>query len=99
MRNLNNPWEIVQERAELADMRFHDVRHSYEPRVPALGQSLPMIGHLGGHTGRDDRAQFASVPGLGAGSRDLGRGEHRGGLSDGRLEAGRSGLIGPVPLM
>ena len=50
MRNLNDPWEIVCDRAGLKDMRIHDCRHSYASRALALGESLPMIGRLLGHT-------------------------------------------------
>ena len=50
MRNLNDPWDIVCERAGLEDMRLHDCRHSYASRALALGESLPMIGRLLGHT-------------------------------------------------
>ena len=46
MRNLNDPWDIVCERAGLEDMRLHDCRHSYASRALALGESLPMIGKL-----------------------------------------------------
>lgn len=32
-RNLNDPWEIVCERAGLEDLRIHDARHSYASRA------------------------------------------------------------------
>ena len=61
MRNLNDPWEIVCERAGLADMRIHDVRHSYASRALALGESLPMIGRLLGHTQVETTARYAHL--------------------------------------
>ena len=61
MRNLNDPWEIVCERAGLEDMRLHDCRHSYASRALALGESLPMIGKLLGHTQVETTARYAHL--------------------------------------
>ena len=61
MRNLNNPWEIVCERAGLKDMRLQDCRHSYASRALALGESLPMIGRLLGHTLVETTARYAHL--------------------------------------
>ena len=61
MRNLNDPWEIVCGRAGLADMRLHDCRHSYASRALALGESLPMIGRLLGHTQVETTARYAHL--------------------------------------
>ena len=61
MRNLNDPWEIFCERAGLEDMRLHDCRHSYASRVLALGESLPMIGRLLGHTQVETTARYAHL--------------------------------------
>ena len=61
MRNLNDPWDIVCERAGLKDMRLHDCRHSYASRALALGESLPMIGRLLGHTQVETTARYAHL--------------------------------------
>ena len=61
MRNLNDPWEIVCARAGLEDMRLHDCRHSYASRALALGESLPMIGRLLGHTQVETTARYAHL--------------------------------------
>ena len=61
MRNLNNPWEIVCERAGLEDVRIHDARHSYASQALALGESLPMIGRLLGHTQVQTTARYAHL--------------------------------------
>ena len=61
MRNLNDPWEIVCDRAGLKDMRLHDCRHSYASRALALGESLPMIGRLLGHTQVETTARYAHL--------------------------------------
>ena len=61
MRNLNDPWEVVCGRAGLKDLRLHDCRHSYASRALALGQSLPMIGRLLGHTQVETTARYAHL--------------------------------------
>ena len=61
MRKLNDPWDIVCERAGLEDMRLHDCRHSYASRALALGESLPMIGRLLGHTHVQTTARYAHL--------------------------------------
>ena len=61
MRNLNDPWKIVCARAGLEDVRIHDARHSYASRALALGESLPMIGRLLGHTRVETTARYAHL--------------------------------------
>ena len=61
MRNLNDPWEVICQRAGLEDMRLHDCRHSYASRALALGESLPMIGRLLGHTQVETTARYAHL--------------------------------------
>jgi integrase len=61
MRNLNDPWEVICKRAGLKDMRLHDCRHSYASRALALGESLPMIGRLLGHTQVETTARYAHL--------------------------------------
>ena len=50
MINLNTPWRFVRKRAGLEDVRLHDCRHSFASRALALGESLPAIGKLLGHS-------------------------------------------------
>ena len=61
MRNLNDPWDVICDRAGLKDMRIHDCRHSYASRALALGESLPMIGGLLGHTQVETTARYAHL--------------------------------------
>ena len=49
LADLNHYWDPVRERAGLADVRIHDLRHSFASRAVALGESLSMIGQLLGH--------------------------------------------------
>ena len=42
-------------------MRIHDNRHSYASRALALGESLPIIGRLLGHTKIQTTARYAHL--------------------------------------
>ncbi|MDE2933870.1 MAG: tyrosine-type recombinase/integrase [Chloroflexota bacterium] len=59
MRNLNDPWKVVRERAGLRGVRLHDLRHSFASRALALGESLPAIGKLLGHSKVETTARYA----------------------------------------
>ena len=61
MRNVNDPWKIIRQRAGLEDVRLHDLRHSYASRALALGESLPMIGKLLGHSKIETTARYAHL--------------------------------------
>ena len=50
LTDLQRPWRRIRARADLEDVRIHDLRHSYASRALALGESLTMIGKLLGHT-------------------------------------------------
>ena len=61
MRSIDDAWRIVRERAELDDVRLHDLRHSYASRALALGETLPMIGKLLGHSQVETTARYAHL--------------------------------------
>ncbi len=61
MKNLARPWKIVCERAGIQDMRIHDCRHSFASRALALGESLPAIGKLLGHSQVETTARYAHL--------------------------------------
>lgn len=48
--NLQEPWNRLKARAELSDVRLHDLRHSFASVGAAAGLGLPIIGALLGHT-------------------------------------------------
>ena len=54
-------WYRVRECAGLDDVRIHDLRHSFASRALALGESLPMIGRLLGHTKIQTTARYAHL--------------------------------------
>ena len=61
LADLNHYWERVRERAELPEVRIHDLRHSFASRALALGESLSMIGKLLGHNKIDTTARYAHL--------------------------------------
>ena len=61
MMNLDGPWRIVRKRAGLEDVRIHDCRHSFASRALALGESLPVIAKLLGHSQIRTTARYAHL--------------------------------------
>ena len=59
--NINQHWHRVRTRASLKDVRLHDLRHSWASRALALGESLPMIGRLLGHSQVETTARYAHL--------------------------------------
>ena len=59
--DLQHPWRRIRARAELDDVRIHDLRHSFASRALALGGSLTMIGKLLGHTQVQTTARYAHL--------------------------------------
>ena len=59
--DLQKPWRRIRARADLEDVRIHALRHSYASRALALGESLPMIGRLLGHTQVETTARYAHL--------------------------------------
>jgi integrase len=46
---LEKAWRRLRERAELSDVRLHDLRHSFASAAAAMGEGLPVIGAILGH--------------------------------------------------
>ena len=61
LSNLYQYWDDVRERAGLAGVRIHDLRHSYASRALALGESLSAIGKLLGHAKVATTARYAHL--------------------------------------
>ena len=61
LTDLNHPWSRIRDRAGLHGVRLHDLRHSFASRAVALGESLPMIGKLLGHTQVQTTARYAHL--------------------------------------
>ena len=63
LTDLQHPLRRIRARAQLPDMRIHNLRHSFASRVLALGESLPMIGKLLGHARIKTTARYAHLAG------------------------------------
>ncbi|MDE0715164.1 MAG: site-specific integrase, partial [Gammaproteobacteria bacterium] len=61
MQNLRTSWRSLCKRAGIEDMRIHDCRHSFASRALALGESLPAIGKLLGHSQVETTARYAHL--------------------------------------
>ena len=63
LRLLSNwqPWRRIRKLAGLDDVRIHDLRHTYASQALALGQTLPLIGKLLGHTQVQTTARYAHL--------------------------------------
>ena len=61
LKKLGNAWRRLRIRAELEDVRLHDLRHSFASSALALGESLPMIGKLLGHRRIESTARYAHL--------------------------------------
>jgi integrase len=61
LTDLQHPWQRVRKRAGLEDVRIHDLRHSFASSAVTLGEGLPMIGKLLGHTQVQTTARYAHL--------------------------------------
>ena len=61
LTDLQHPWRRVRTRAGLHDVRIHDLRHSFASGGLIVGEGLPMIGKLLGHTQVQTTARYAHL--------------------------------------
>ena len=61
LSSLRNYWHSIWARAGRVDVRLHDCRYSYAPRVLALGEDLPTMGKLLGHPKISTTARYAHL--------------------------------------
>jgi len=61
LTDLQPPWRRIRRRAKLDDVRLHDLRHSFASGALFLGEGLPMIGKLLGHTQVQTTARYAHL--------------------------------------
>ncbi|MBB3063957.1 tyrosine-type recombinase/integrase [Limibacillus halophilus] len=59
--NLQKPWRRIRAKAGLVDVRIHDLRHSFASSAVGIGESLPMLGKLLGHTQPQTTARYAHL--------------------------------------
>ena len=61
LTDLQRPWRRIRAKADLPDVRIHDLRHSFASSAVGLGESLPVIGKLLGHTQVQTTARYAHL--------------------------------------
>lgn len=61
LTDLQHPWRRIRKRAGLDDVRIHDLRHSFASAAVGMGESLPMIGKLLGHSQVQTTARYAHL--------------------------------------
>lgn len=59
--NLQKPWRRIRKAAGLADVRLHDLRHSFASWGAGAGEGLPIIGKLLGHRTPTTTARYAHL--------------------------------------
>ena len=58
---LHDSWTRIMERAEIENLRIHDLRHSFASGGRLVGEGLPMIGKLLGHNKVQTTARYAHL--------------------------------------
>lgn len=61
LTDMQRPWRRIRKRAGLPEVRIHDLRHTFASAGLALGEGLPMIGKLLGHTHVQTTARYAHL--------------------------------------
>ena len=61
LASLHYPWGRIRKRAGLDDVRLHDLRHSFASSGLLVGEGLPMVGKLLGHSQVQTTARYAHL--------------------------------------
>jgi integrase len=61
LTDMQKPWRRIRRLAELPDVRIHDLRHTFASSGVALGQGLPIIGKLLGHSQPQTTARYVHL--------------------------------------
>lgn len=59
--NLFHPWDKVRKEAGLADLRMHDLRHTFASNLVNSGQSIYVVSKLLGHTQLKTTARYSHL--------------------------------------
>lgn len=61
LTDMQKPWWRISKSADLPDVGIHDLRHTFASSGVALGQGLPIIGRLLGHSQPQTTARYAHL--------------------------------------
>jgi integrase len=61
IRSLQNRWHQLRDKAGLAGLRLHDLRHTFASHAARLKETLPMIGRLLGHATVQSTARYTHL--------------------------------------
>ncbi len=61
LSDMQKPWRRIRKAADLDDVRIHDLRHTFASHGVAMGQGLPIIGKLLGHSQSQTTARYAHL--------------------------------------
>lgn len=59
--DFQRPWRRIRARADLPDVRIHDLRHTYASNAVAAGMPIQMVGRLLGHTQLQTTMRYAHL--------------------------------------
>jgi len=60
-QELKRVWTSLCKKAQLKNVRLHDLRHTYASHLVSSGMSLPIVGRLLGHTQPQTTARYAHL--------------------------------------
>jgi len=60
-KDLQRSWDIIRKKAGIPDVRIHDLRHTFASVAVNMGEALPMIGKLLGHSQLKTTERYAHV--------------------------------------
>ena len=61
LTDMQKPWRRIRSVAKLEDVRLHDLRHTFASSAVSLGENLPMVGKLLGHSQPQTTARYAHL--------------------------------------
>ncbi len=61
LNDMQKPWRRIRKAAGLEDVRIHDLRHTFASGGLLVGEGLPMIGKLLGHSQVQTTARYAHL--------------------------------------
>lgn len=61
LTDVQKPWQRIRKLAGIPEVRIHDLRHTFASAGLALGEGLPMLGKLLGHTQVQTTARYAHL--------------------------------------